>query len=112
TADDVVLQQSVDGVHYHLKLYAKLFKVNAPIDVKLGLDGLGLQVDGNVQLNAGIDADLGFGLSKQYGFYVDAGDSVGVTFTAQIPPPEPGKPLITGKLGFFQVDVSTLGSTP
>jgi Ca2+-binding RTX toxin-like protein len=104
--DDVNLTQTADGgYHYHLKLGSRLFQVNAPIGVNLGLDGLGLKIDGNVQLKAGFNIDLGFGVNKQDGFYLDAGDRADVTFTAGLPV------HAVGKLGFLQLDV-TSGTDP
>jgi Ca2+-binding RTX toxin-like protein len=105
TKDDVQLVQTADGVHYNFKLHSSLFSVSAPIAANIGLDGLGLKVNGNVQLNAGFDATLGFGLSKQYGFYLDSSDSVGVSFTAQLPA------SAVGTLGFLQLTATT-GTTP
>jgi Ca2+-binding RTX toxin-like protein len=106
TLEDVGLETTPDGAHYRPKLHADLFQVNTPIDIQLGLDGLGLQIDGNLCLKAGFDVDLGFGVSRQDGFYLDATDSAQVTFNAQLPA------SATGELGFFVLTATPAGGDP
>ena len=52
--------------------------MNSQIAANLGLSGLGLAINGNVSLLAGFDATLGFGISSQYGFYVNSTDTAAV----------------------------------
>src|SRR5262249_12985760 len=106
--DVTIDQQDGDHVHFDVELHKDLFKVDAPINVNLGLDGLGLKVDGGVTLNAPFDAHVSFGVSKKDGFYLDAGDNVQVSFNAQLD----NKSKLTGKLSFFQIDVTPTGSAP
>src|SRR5262249_35130827 len=95
-------------VHFDVELHKDLFKVDAPINVNLGLDGLGLKVDGGVTLNAPFDANVSFGVSKKDGFYLDAGDNVQVSFKAQ----RDGKTRLPGKLDFFENAVTPAGAAP
>ena len=46
-----------------IQLHENLVPISAPIAANLGLSGLGLAINGNVSLNAGFDATLGFGLT-------------------------------------------------
>jgi Ca2+-binding RTX toxin-like protein len=100
----VQLTQSTGYVHYLIKLHEGLTPVSVPLGVNLGLPGLGLAVNGNLTLNAGFDATLGFGLSEQYGFFVDSTDTAGVGFNAQLL--SANNALITASLGFLQFTVS------
>jgi Ca2+-binding RTX toxin-like protein len=102
----VQVQQSNGADHYLLKLHENLASVNAPVAANLGLDGLGLKINGNVTLNAGFDAVLGFGISQANGFYVDSSDTAQVNFTAQLPT------SATATLGFLQLSVTPATSTP
>ena len=96
----VLLTQSSGDIHYDLKLHENLVSISAPIAANLGLSGLGLAINGNVSLNAGFDATLGFGLSQQSGFYVDSKDTATVSFNAELPT------SATATLGFLQFNVS------
>ena len=90
---------AADNVHYYLKLHSDFSKA---IGVNLGLDGLGLTVDGSATMQSGFDVALGFGVSKQNGFYLDANDSVDVTFDTQLPA------ATTGHLGYFSINVASV----
>ncbi len=96
----VQLDQTSGSDHYLIKLHENLVAISTPLSVNLGLSGLGLQINGNLGLNAGFDATLGFGLSQQYGFYVDSIDTAAVSFSAQLPS------SATATLGFLQFKVS------
>ncbi len=101
TEDNFVqLVQSNGSIHYLLQLHENLTAVSVPVAVNLGLSGLGLAVDGNLNFNAGFDATLGFGLSQQYGFYVDSTDTASVGFNADLP----SSAIAT--LGFLQFNLS------
>jgi Ca2+-binding RTX toxin-like protein len=96
----VQLVQSGGSAHYEIQLHQALLAVSAPVAVNLGLSGLGLSINGNASLDAGFDATLGFGVSSQYGFYVDAADKASVSFTAGLPT------SATATLGFLQFNVT------
>jgi Ca2+-binding RTX toxin-like protein len=100
----VQLTQSSGAIHYLLKLHEGLTPMTVPLGVNLGLPGLGLAVNGNLTLNAGFDATLGFGLSQQYGFYVDSSDTALLGFNAQLN--TSGNALATATLGFLQFNVT------
>ncbi len=96
----VQLVQTASSDHYLIKLHQSLLAVSAPVAANLGLSGLGLSINGNVSLDAGFDATLGFGVSQQYGFYVDTTDTASVGFTAALPT------SVTATLGFLQFNVT------
>ncbi len=75
-------------------------RVSVPVDFDLGLPLLGLEVDGQVQLDVGFDWDLTFGLDRTRGFYVTTGksDEIRLAIEADIP-----NFSATGKLGSLQV---------
>jgi Ca2+-binding RTX toxin-like protein len=100
----VQMQQSSGAVHYYVQLHEGLTSLSIPLGVNLGLNGLGLNVNGSLNLNAGFDASLGFGLSQQYGFYVDTTDTAAVDFNAQLV--SSASSLATATLGFLQFDVT------
>ena len=71
------------------------------------LPGLGLTVEGRVLVEIGWNFDLGFGISKSEGFFIDApgNQDLVIEFKASIPGFN-GR----GELIFFQLDVEDLGS--
>jgi Ca2+-binding RTX toxin-like protein len=103
-ANYVQLQQSSGNIHYLLKLHQDLKALSTSAAIDLGLSGLGLSINGDASISAGFDATLGFGLSQQYGFYVDSSDTASVGFGAQFLT-TPGA-SITATLGFLQFQVT------
>ncbi|MEQ1825056.1 MAG: SUMF1/EgtB/PvdO family nonheme iron enzyme, partial [Pirellula sp.] len=104
SVDDVVIvENSSNDVRYSVRLKQSLARVSIPVDFDLGLPFLGLEVDGQVQLDIGFDWELGFGLDKNRGFYLTTGvsDEIRLALEASIPGLH-----ATGKLGFLQLDVT------
>src|SRR5262249_32696263 len=104
--DVTIDKQTSDEVHFDVELHKQLLNVGGNLGVNLGLDGLGLKVDGQASLTSDVDADLSFGVSKNAGFYLDAKDNVDVNFKAKV------DGQATGKLGFLQLDVKPSDSKP
>ncbi len=81
-ANSVHVELTPDGgAHFRIEL-SKSQYINIPID--LGLSGLGLKLNGGVQVGAAFTGDLGFGVSTSQGFFVDSNDSFGASFQAQL----------------------------
>ncbi len=60
--DDVRIEMnSPSDVRYNVRLKQSLARVTVPVNFDLGLPLLGLDVDGQVQLDVGFDWDLSFG---------------------------------------------------
>lgn len=91
------------------KTLALLDTTQNPIDFQIGVDGFGLEVDGNVVLSIGFDLRLAFGFNKQLGFFLDTSDDneLELDFEATIPGLHAG-----GELFFLQLDVSDDASDP
>jgi len=60
-----------DEVKVTLKLSKQLDKFDIPIEGDFGLPGLRLEVDGNTQLDVGLNFTLSFGVNKNTGFFID-----------------------------------------
>lgn len=99
------IKMDTDAIQFELRLGAPPANKDVPIDFDLGIPGLGLDVDGKLQLNFGFTFDLTFGISRTDGVYfgvananelkVDFGASF-VDLNAQ------------GELGFLQIDVTQM----
>ena len=99
----MIVASSNGNVQYSVRLKQSLAQVTIPVDFDLGLPLIGLDVDGQVQLDVGFDWELGFGLDKNKGFYLTTGvsDEIRVALMATIP-----NFSAKGKLGFLEVDVT------
>ena len=72
------------------------------LDADLGLPGLGIDVDGSVDLNFNYQFDLGFGINQEFGFFIDTEKT---NFTAGIDLGLSDDFQATGNLGFLQLDL-------
>lgn len=108
TVDDVKITESynslqiLDDVKFELPLGQKTV-LDEKIAFDLGLPGIGLDVDGGVQLEADWSFDLAIGLNTSDGVYVDtSSDSeIELAVTATLP-----NFAAKGKVGVLQVDVT------
>ncbi len=94
-----------DAVQFDVMLGQENALVDHEVDFDLGLEGIGLEVDGKVQVDTGWQFDFGFGISKQHGVYIDTtagGENPEITvgLTADIP-----GLAATGQLGFLQAEI-------
>ncbi len=78
-----------------------LANAGAGIGFDLGIPGLGLETEGEIQLNVDWALDLGFGLNFTDGFYLDIGKERELQINATVTTPGLG---ITGRLGFLQIE--------
>ncbi|VEP17573.1 conserved hypothetical protein [Hyella patelloides LEGE 07179] len=82
---------------------AKEFNLaNLDLDADLGLPGLGIDVDGSVDLNFDYQFDLGFGINQEFGFFIDTEKT---NFTAGVDLGLSDDFQATGNLGFLQLDL-------
>ncbi|MDJ0517496.1 MAG: DUF4347 domain-containing protein [Trichodesmium sp. MO_231.B1] len=82
---------------------AKEFNLaNIDLDADLDLPGLGIDVDGSVDLTFDYQFDLGFGISQEFGFFIDTEKT---NFTAGVELGLSDDFQATGNLGFLQLDL-------
>ncbi|HEX8200014.1 MAG TPA: hypothetical protein VF590_05970, partial [Isosphaeraceae bacterium] len=75
TADDVAVTFATAGARADVAFrLAGRSAVDRPVDLDLGLPGLGLDVDAALNLAVNFRFDVGFGVSKSEGFYVHTDD--------------------------------------
>ena len=95
----VSLSEMTFGLSFMDSITAKV-----PLNGNLGLEALDISLEssGTFDLTVGYDVDLGFGISKDNGFFIDTtSTSFGVTAGANLSE----EFTATGSLGFLQVDV-------
>ncbi len=92
-----------DQIDVSMMLGRQMTLVDTPIEFDLGIPALGLGVDGNVQLELGFVWELGFGVSRDDGFYlhVDSPNELALTLEARIPELQ-----ARGELLFLELDVA------
>ncbi len=100
---DFDMDQKVDQVEFSMDLGQDFAILATPIDFDIGLPGLGLDVNGNLDVLVGYNWDLAFGLSNAQGFYLLTGqeDEIKIDFEVRIPDLR-GR----GELAFLQLDVA------
>jgi hypothetical protein len=107
TLDDVVVtrtpEQGIpDEVKFNLSLGQDLLELDLPFAFDIGFPGLGLDVDADLKMLLGFEFDIGFGVSKDKGVFLDtsAQDELKVYLKVLLP-----EFAATGSLAFLQVDV-------
>ncbi len=112
--DDVrVTRQGEDllipsGVQFDVILGKDLPTINLPSGFDLGLPGLALDVDGEVQIDMSFDWHVGFGLSRDEGVYFDTSRSAeDPELVVRLDVTTPGLSAV-GQLGFLQLNVFDL----
>ena len=80
---------------------AWLANAGAGIGFDLGIPGLGLETEGNIQLDVNWALDLGFGINFADGFYLDIGKQSEFELPRPVTTPGLG---VTGRLGFLQIE--------
>ncbi len=114
TVDDVVIITVLDAMgmpeefDFQFAL-AGTYDVGTSIDFDLGLDGLGLDIDGAVDLAIAFQMDVGFGLSRDEGFYFhsDAAPELSVSLVATLPGAS-----ATASLAFLQLSATDSATDP
>jgi len=98
--DEVGIPRSESFVQWNLKLGTPPLAVSSDIGFDIGLPGLGLETDGDVNLLLGWELDLGFGISGSDGFYLDISDSSELEVFADV---DIAGLELTGSLAFLQL---------
>ena len=110
-AGDITLNDTAQQVTFGFSLGRDPVSLAAGIGFDIGLPELGLKVtDGSkVKTDVGFSLNLGFGVNKDTGFFVDTApkDELKVNLTTSLQ-----NFSATGKLGFLQVDVTDSAAQP
>ena len=95
------VDQSTEQVQFDMKLGGTQTLAELPLD--LGLDGLGLSIDGQVQVALNWELSLGVGVSKTHGVYFDTSllDELTFELVATLPGLD-----ASGSLGFLNLSVT------
>jgi Ca2+-binding RTX toxin-like protein len=106
---DIGLKDLPDNVSFNFKVKESPTSnsFTSAIDSKVGLQKLGLSIDGTAQIGLGYDLDLAFGVDKTKGFYLDttSANELQVDLQASLP-----NLSANGNLGALQVAVTDKGS--
>ncbi|MEO1999771.1 MAG: hypothetical protein ABGZ17_31390, partial [Planctomycetaceae bacterium] len=102
TTDLSKIDPQVDSVQFDVSLGRPMTVSQVPIDIDLGIDGLELDVEGGVALSTAFSFDVGFGVSRTDGVYLDVGgtDDLSFEFAASLP-----GLASQGQIAFLQLDV-------
>ena len=103
TSDDLDMDGNLDQVEFFLDLEQNLELLTTEFEFDIGLPGLGLEAEGDMDILVGYEWGLAFGLSDKYGFYVltNESDEISIDFEVRIPD-------LTGQgeLAFLQIDIA------
>ncbi|MEQ9379832.1 MAG: peptidoglycan-binding domain-containing protein, partial [Pirellulales bacterium] len=103
------IDENTEVIEFEVSLQKSMALVEEEVDFDIGLPGLGLEIDGNVQLMTGFDfPQLRFGVSSSEGAFVRT-DLSTEDLTFGIQASLPGLQA-TGTLGFLQIDATDMGS--
>ncbi|MDC0935626.1 hypothetical protein OAS39_05025, partial [Pirellulales bacterium] len=107
TPDTPSVDEDTEEVVFNVSLGRSLSVTDVPVDIDLGLPSLGIEVDGSVKLETKFSFDVGFGISKTEGVFleVDGPDDITFDFVATLP-----ELTATGKLGFLDLRVTDNGT--
>ncbi|MEX2093005.1 MAG: NosD domain-containing protein [Pirellulales bacterium] len=103
TKRDVNADGEDDQTEWDMILGTDIATIELPIDFDIGLPGLGLEVDGSVQVRIGFEWMLGLGNGRDEGYYLktDKEDEITVFVRAEIPDFK-----AKGELFFLQLNAS------
>ena len=107
--DDLQSITSADQIQFNLRLGRQLNVLSVPLAFDLGLPGLALDVDGNVQVKLGWSFNLGFGFSRADGFYFDTSAAEELKVDLEVTTPGLNA---TGRLAFLQLQVTVDPAAP
>jgi len=103
TAADIKIQtDGVEYVQFDMVLAEAVQLLKADLDFDIGLPALGLDLDGAVAFGAGFRWELGFGVSKKDGVYLDTTASDDAELTVDFGATLPNFQAV-GRLGFLQL---------
>ena len=88
------------------KVMSAVDTTSNPINLDIGVPGLGFTTQGNVIVQVGFDLPFGFGVSLKDGFYFDT-TTLNIGFSVKIPGLH-----FTGSLAFLQLDIADDSAAP
>ena len=96
-------------IMFDMRLEQPIANVGIPLDIDLALPGLGLDIDGGVNLRAGASLDLRIGIDRNQGVFLDTTrtDEFKVTIDATLPGLR-----ADASLGFLDLEVRDSQSNP
>ena len=99
------ITQTTDTVQFNMRLGSDLINFPIPLDLDLGIPGLGLDINGKLQVAVGFAYDFGFGISKTDGVYFDVSDPSDLEVNVDVVLMEL---MATGQIGPLQLDVTQM----
>ncbi|NOQ51065.1 MAG: hypothetical protein GQ578_02440, partial [Desulfuromonadaceae bacterium] len=111
TIDDIILDTNIDVNDADLEndymqwnvLLGQNLDLGTGIGFDLGIPGLGLATEGDINLNLGWELAFGFGISFEEAFYLDVSDDSELEVALEVTLPDFG---LSGQLAFLQLDAS------
>jgi Ca2+-binding RTX toxin-like protein len=107
--DGQVLNHVPNEVLFEMVLMQALVKSEVDLDFDIGLPLLGLELDGGIHLQVAGTFELGFGLSRSDGFFIDTSAQDELQFQAIVTLPDF---QATGTLGFLEVTATDHAAAP
>ncbi|MCA9140465.1 MAG: hypothetical protein KDB00_27025, partial [Planctomycetales bacterium] len=106
TIDDIVVGvlNPGPGIGFELLLGSDLGKLDLPIGFDLGIPGLGLDIDADVEASLGFEFGLSMGVDIDHGFFIDTNESFLKVFVDVAIP----NLNASGELGFLRLDANLL----
>jgi Domain of unknown function (DUF4347)/FG-GAP-like repeat/RTX calcium-binding nonapeptide repeat (4 copies)/Calx-beta domain len=105
----VIGQGTPDDINLEIALDKNYEFPDVNLSGDLGIPALGLDVNGKAQSKFDGNLSLGFGINKDFGFYVDTNKT---KLEANVEAGLDNDFNATGKLGFFQVDLANDNNNP
>ena len=100
---------SADEATFDLTIAKEYNLASIGLDADLGLPGLGIEVEGSADLTFDYEFGLGFGISQEFGFFVDT-DKTG--FEAEVSLGLSDNFNAKGSLGFLAIDIENDSDSP
>jgi Ca2+-binding RTX toxin-like protein len=118
TQDDIVASHvGLEDFLWKFRL-GQTFSPTVPIDFDLGIPALSLDMDADLEISVGWDLALGLGIGTAEGAYIflgnhreeeNAGDNEELQLTIDVDIANDPNPIITGTLGFLQLNITEDG---
>jgi Ca2+-binding RTX toxin-like protein len=100
SATDVELDPDDTYIQWNLRIGGPIVNASAGIGFDLGIPGIGLEAEGDIDLQIDWELAFGFGLSLTDGFYIDISDTSELQLDIEVTLPDAA---LTGRLAFLQV---------
>jgi hypothetical protein len=107
--EDVQVVADANRIQFNIRLGRQPSVLSVPLAFDMGIPGLGIEVDGNVQTKLGWSFDLGLGVSRASGFYFDTSALDELKVDLEVTAPGLSA---TGRLAFLELEVTDDPSAP